>query len=48
MQKEKHAMEKIYEIVQLFADLSMQVIEAVCGGPTEAFTIAPFLLMKAP
>jgi hypothetical protein len=26
----------------------MQVIEAVCGGPTEAFTIAPFLLMKAP
>ena len=41
-------MEKVYEIVQMFADLSMQVIAAVCGGAAEASTIGITFTIKAP
>merc|ERR1712194_484588 len=47
MQTEIHALEKTFEIVQLFADLSMQVIEAVCAN-AEAFTIGIAFTIKAP
>ena len=47
MQTEIHALEKTFEIVQLFADLSMQVIEAVCAN-AEAFTIGITFTIKAP
>jgi hypothetical protein len=47
MQGEKLAMEKLYEILQLLADLSMQLLDVVCDGAS-SFILAPTIMMKSP